>query len=145
MKKPIHKRSKKWPTIEEFWASEDPKPFRLLASEAADYRKFRRWLRNHLRMVDASGFDFDAVAMETFRNDKDLDVCLGDYDIKEEVNTEMAIFKWNNKVYMSEEEIKKLTEEQKRIPVPPVMFDLSKAERIVTDKSKLKIQEIQAE
>ena len=31
--KPIHKRNKKWPTIEEFWACEDPKPFRLLAGE----------------------------------------------------------------------------------------------------------------
>ena len=45
MKKPLHKRTRKWPTIDEFWACEDPKPFRLIASEAADYRKFRRWIR----------------------------------------------------------------------------------------------------
>lgn len=33
MKKPDHKRLKKWPTIEEFWNCNEPKPFRLLATD----------------------------------------------------------------------------------------------------------------
>ena len=66
MKRPLHKRVRKWPSIEEFWASEEPKQFKLMASEAADYRKFRKWLRHHLRKVEATGFDYDKVTMETF-------------------------------------------------------------------------------
>ena len=48
MRKPEHKRLRKWPSIDEFWATEEPRPFRLLASEQADWRKFRRWIRKHL-------------------------------------------------------------------------------------------------
>jgi hypothetical protein len=33
MKKPLHKRKRKWPTIEEFWTSEEPVPFKLLADD----------------------------------------------------------------------------------------------------------------
>ena len=33
MSKPENKRKKKWPTVDEFWACEEPKPFRLMASE----------------------------------------------------------------------------------------------------------------
>jgi len=57
----------------------------------------------------------------------------------------MAIFKWSNKIYMSEEEIKNLTEEQKYMKQPPKPLDLSKAERVIINKSDLKVQEIQAE
>lgn len=48
MKKPIHKRLKKWPSFEEFWSSSDPVEFRLLASKNSEWQKFRRWLRRHL-------------------------------------------------------------------------------------------------
>jgi hypothetical protein len=52
LKKPERKRQKKWPTIKEFWECEEPKPFRLLASEHADVRKFKRWMRNHLAKIE---------------------------------------------------------------------------------------------
>lgn len=45
LKKPIYKRVKKWPSYNEFWALEEPKPFRLMASEQSDWRKFKRWMR----------------------------------------------------------------------------------------------------
>jgi hypothetical protein len=48
LRKPESKRSKKWPTITEFWALEEPEEFRLLAGEQAEWRKFKRWLRKHL-------------------------------------------------------------------------------------------------
>ena len=57
----------------------------------------------------------------------------------------MAIFKWNNTVHMSEEEIKELSEEKKAHKQPPTPIDLSTAERISVNKADLKIQEIQAE
>ena len=57
----------------------------------------------------------------------------------------MAIFKWNNTMYMSEQEIKDLSEEKKSHKQPPTPVDLSTAERISVNKADLKIQEIQAE
>ena len=51
----------------------------------------------------------------------------------------MAIFKWSNKMYMSEEEIKNLTDEQKLIKKTPKPIDLSKAERVIINKSDLKV------
>jgi hypothetical protein len=34
-----------------------------------------------------------------------LDICTGDYEKDDKINTEMAIFKWTNEVYMSPEEV----------------------------------------
>ena len=110
MRKPEHKRNKKWPTIEEFWTSDEPQEFRLLASEQADWRKFKRWLRRHLSKVEGSDFDFDKDALE---KNSDLDICLGDYDKKGVVNTEMAIFKWNNTIFMSADELKNTPEDKR--------------------------------
>jgi len=58
-------------------------------------------------------FDYDKQALLRFESE--LDISLGDFDKKEEINTDMAIFKWSNKIFMSEEEIKDLTEEQKHM------------------------------
>jgi hypothetical protein len=74
----------------------------------------------------------------------DIDICLGDYDKKDVVHTDMAIFNWDNTLFMSKEEIKKLPAEKKKKAVPPVMFDLSKASKVTIDKADLKVQEIQA-
>jgi len=57
----------------------------------------------------------------------------------------MAIFKWNNRIYMSEAEIKAMSDELKKDVKPVTMMDLQKAERIVVNKADLKVQEIQAE
>ena len=57
----------------------------------------------------------------------------------------MAIFKYSNLEFMTEDEIKKLTDIQKTMKKPPTPMDLSKAERVVINKADLKIQEIQAE
>lgn len=114
-----------------------------MASEQADWRKFKRWLRRHLSKVEGNDFDFDKDALEKHA---DLDICLGDFDKKGVVNTDMAIFKWNNSIFMTEEEIKKTPEDKRAKPLTPVhQFDLSKAERVIVNKSDLKVQEIQAE
>ena len=129
LKKPEHKRSKKWPSIEEFWECEEPKPFRLVTSEHADVRKFKRWLRNHLAKIESNpDFDYDKEALAKF--EPGLDISLGDFDKREEINTDMAIFKWSNQMYMTEQEIKDLPEERRLIKQPPKPMDLSKAERI---------------
>jgi len=74
-----------------------------------------------------------------------IDICLGDYDKKSSVNTTMAIFQWDNSIFMTKEEHSKLPDEKKQKVEPPTMFDLSKAERVFINKDDLKVQEIQAE
>jgi len=66
LKKPAHKRNKPWPTVDEFWASEEPVSFRLMASEQADHRKFKRWLLKHLREVEGTDYDYDRECLEKF-------------------------------------------------------------------------------
>ena len=69
-----------------------------------------------------------------------MDICLGDdYEKKEEVNTKMAVYTWNNTIFMSEKEIKSLPEEKKVFKQPPKWFDISKAERIIINKAELKV------
>lgn len=112
LKKPEHKRVKKWPSIEEFWNSNEPKEFRLMCSDGADWKKFRRWLRNYLIKIDGNpDYDYDKEALAQY--EAGLDICLGDFDKKEEVHTDMAVFKWSNQMYMTEAEIKALPEEKK--------------------------------
>jgi len=129
--------------VDEFWEMEEPKEFRLLASEQADWRKFKRWIRSHLRSIEGTDFDYDKIAMEKYGN---VGICLGDYDEKSEINTDMAVFKWNNTMFLSEEELKKVPEDKLPKPlVPPTMPDLSTCERVFIDKNDLKVNEIQAE
>lgn len=63
MKKPERKRVKKWPTIDEFWKSDEPKMFRLMTCDHADWRKFRRWFLKHLKSIENSDFDYDEECM----------------------------------------------------------------------------------
>jgi len=63
MKKPERKRVKKWPTIDEFWKSDEPKMFRLMACDHADWRKFKRWFLKHLKSIENSDFDYDEECM----------------------------------------------------------------------------------
>jgi len=115
-----------------------------MASEQAEWKKFRRWLRNHLQDIEESGFDYDTAAYEKFGSS--LDICTGDYEKDDKINTEMAIFKWTNEQYMSPEDVKKTPADKRaKLPVAPQMFDLAEAERIVLNKSDLKVTEIQAE
>jgi hypothetical protein len=88
-------------------------------------------------------YDYDKEALAKY--EPGLDICLGDFSKKEEIYTDMAIFKWNNQMYMTEKEKKELPEEKRVIKTAPKMFDLSKAERVIINKSDLKVQEIQAE
>lgn len=44
-----HKREPRYPTPEQFWASDTPKTFFLYAPPHAEYRKFKVWIRNMIR------------------------------------------------------------------------------------------------
>ena len=43
LRKPFHKRKRKWPSIQEFWESSEPQLFKLVCDDYADLRKFKRW------------------------------------------------------------------------------------------------------
>ena len=45
MSKKFHLRKRPYPTVEEFWNSEEPVEFKLAADEKADLGRFRRWFR----------------------------------------------------------------------------------------------------
>ena len=118
--------------------------FRVICSEKAEWRKFRKWLFRHLRMMEADpDFDFDKIALEKYADQKDISI--GNFEEKGKLNHEMAIYKWDASIYMTEEEIAALPEERKPVLYePPKYFDLSKAERVVINKDTMQIQEIQA-
>lgn len=91
----------------------------------------------HLRQIEGSDFDYDKEALEKFT--PEIDICLGDYDKKGVINTNMAIFAWDNSVFMTEEEYKDLPAEKKVKVHPAKMFDLSKAERVIIKKEEMKV------
>lgn len=51
----------------------------------------------------------------------------------------MAIYKWDNQMFMTPDDLKKLSDDQKIIKKPPTGFDFSKAERIFIKKDDLKV------
>ena len=77
MKKPLHKRKRKWPTVEEFWTSEEPVPFKLLADDQAQWRKFRKWLKKTIAESEETKFDYEKDAEKRFGSE--VDICLGNY------------------------------------------------------------------
>lgn len=116
----------------------------MICNDRADWRKFRKWLRRHLWKIEEDpDFDFDTIALEKYKDQKD--VCVGDFEEKGVINHEMAIYKWDASVYMTEEEIAALPEERKPVLyTPPKHPDLSKAERVTINKAEMQVQELQA-
>ena len=119
LRKQAHKRARPYPSYDEFWALEEPIPFRLMASYQADWRRFRRWFRKHLMEIEGKPeYDYDTIALEKFESEND--VCLGDYEEKGVVNHDIAAFRWSNLHFMSKAEIKKLPAEDKyNVPEMP--------------------------
>ena len=66
LRKPFHKRKRKWPTVKEFWESTDPMLFKLVADDYADVRKFKRWLLIQLRKAGSMTQSFDDMVLEKY-------------------------------------------------------------------------------
>ena len=102
-----HKRRRKWPTIEEFWGSMEPKEFKLACTEQADWRKFRLWLLREVEKAAEQKQSYYEQAVEKF--DKEIDICVGnEYSKKSPVNTNMAIYNYDYTYFMSADALKKL-------------------------------------
>ena len=46
------------------------------------------------KIENTPDFDYDTEALAKY--EPGMDICLGDYEKQEEINTDMAIFKWSN-------------------------------------------------
>ena len=139
LRKPPHKRKRKWPSIEEFWTSMELKPFKLYCNEYADYRKFRRWLRIQVFGAENKAISYEEEARARFI--KEFDICMGNYEEAGVVNTEMAVFKWDYTYFMTKDEIKALKEKPEVYKIPKA-FDLTKAERVHITKEDIKSMEL---
>lgn len=143
MRRPLHRRKKPWPTVEEFWTSTEPKEFKLTADEYADKRRFRRWFNAMLRQ----GVEAEQSAEERIlaKYASKIDICMGNFEEKGVINTEMAVHKLDVSQFMTEEELKEYPHGPVSLTEPPKMFDLSKAKRIKVSREELALKQKQQE
>ena len=135
LRKPIHKRKRAWPTVEEFWNSEEPHEFRLCADEQAQLKKFRYWFRTQLAAAQASKTSFEERVLA--KHGPKIDISLGRWEDKGVINTEMAVHKVDVSQYLSKNELKDYPYGPIEPCVPPKMFDLSKGTRVYMTKEEL--------
>jgi hypothetical protein len=139
-KKPLHQRKRKWPSIQEFWDSDELMPFRLIADDQADVRKFKRWFKLQLRKADSMEQSFDDQVLAKYGSQ--IDVCLGDFNEKGVLNTDMAVYQLDWTQFMSKQELKEYKGDKLEPLVKPKMFDLSKAKRVKTTREEIKMREL---
>ena len=89
---PLHKRRRRYPTIQEFWEDTNPKEFKLACDDQAEWRKFRRWFRRELQKLA------DNPDQKSFKeiNDpiygKEVGISHGEWDVKGVVCTDIPAF-----------------------------------------------------
>lgn len=142
LNKPPHKREHRWPTVKEFWESTVPAEFKLYATDSADWRKFKLWLKKVVN-ESAEKEHFNDKVKRKFENE--IDICLGDYDKVGKVNTDVAVHKWDFTHFMTEDDLKKYKGALPEKLVKPVGFDLQKANRVYITKEDLKRREQEKE
>ena len=52
LRKPLHKRKMRRPTVEEFWTSTEPYKFRIATDPHVDMIAFRRWIRKQIASLN---------------------------------------------------------------------------------------------
>ena len=131
MRKPLHKRKRKWPSINEFWDMEEPVIFKLVADNLADLPRFKRWMRMQLKASAEDPRSFQDKVLEKYK-DK-IDLAYGNWEDEGVINTDIAAHKFNVNDYLTKEELKDYPFTITPCE-PPKMFDLSKARRVKTTK-----------
>ena len=79
--------------------------------------------------------DFESKIMAKYR-DK-IDICMGSWDEKGVINTDIAVHKLDASQFMTKQELKEYPYGEVKLCKPPKMFDLSKAKRIQMSKEEL--------
>ena len=131
MRKPHHKRKRKWPSVTEFWNLEEPVIFKLSTDSYADVPRFKRWFRAQLKAGVEDERSFEDKILEKYK-DK-IDLCEGKWEEEGVINTDIAAHKFNVNDYLTKQELRDYPFEITHFE-PPKMFDLSKAKRVKTTK-----------
>ena len=142
MRKPIHKRKRQYPTVDDFWNSEEPAEFKMACDQHADFGKFRRWFKAQLKRGETMEKSFEDQILEKYA--AEIDICMGDWDEKGVINRQMAVHKLDCTQFMSKEENKDYPWPTS-LTVAPKMFDLSKGKRVKTTKEDLELKEKEKE
>lgn len=143
LKLPLHQRKRQWPTIEEFWTSTEPKPFKLSADDQADWRKFRKWLSLRLRELTPQTKSFYEINNPKYVDE--VNMSHGIWDQKAVFCQDAIAFNYDFTYHMSEAELKAY-----KGPMPekfevPKQFDLQKATRVKLDKDAIKLAQMEQE
>ena len=95
-------------------------------------------------MIGEAEVKTDSYDKEAFAKfDDEIDICLGEFDKKGKINSNIAVFNYDFTFFMSPEELKKFPKEKLPAKITaPKSFDLSLAERVVITKEELKRREM---
>lgn len=144
LRKPPQSRKRKWPSLEEFWESEEPKPFRFIADDKGEWRKFVRYLRKDIERRETMGGSYEEESLEKFGHE--FDISHGEWEKQGKINSDnIAVLHYDWTHHLTKAELKAIKKED--LPeqfTSPVMPDLSQAERIFVDKDEIK-QEMEEE
>lgn len=66
-----------------------------------------------------------------------IDICLGDWNEKGVINTDIAVHKLDATQFMSKQELKDYPYDEVKLCKPPTMFDLSMGTRVTMSKEQL--------
>jgi hypothetical protein len=136
------KRRTKYPTREEFWASNDTYAFRINCTEYADFRKFRKWILQHMEEKENKP-GLHERAMQKWGPLETYDV----YDKKYPIQQEMSVFKYTKKFFaLPGEKYEEKTDYHKPLtPVQKLGDQYIKkwhyAEKLAREKERLKALE----
>lgn len=104
LKKPLHRRKQKRPTIEEFWTSTEPQSLKLCCDDQADYRRFKHWLKKQLGSITPESQSFNEKYAKKFY--VEAGITHGDFKEKAHHNHWVAAFHHDFTDYFTTEENK---------------------------------------
>lgn len=144
LRKPLHKRKKRMPTVEEFWSQTEPYKFRIAAEHQCELPKFKRWLRQQIKEHGKpSDKSFTEINKPKFV--EEVGISHGEWDKKAVFCHEVMAFNYDWTYHMTEQELKEYKGERPEKYTIPTAFDLNKAERVFADKDDIKLQEMERE
>lgn len=140
---PLHQRKRKFPTIQEFWESTEPRTFKLAADDQADWRKFRKWLRVILKNMKPEDKSFFEANNPKFVDE--INMSHGKWDEPAKFCHDVLAMNYDFTYHMTPEELKAYKGPMPEKIEVPHQFDLQKAKRVVLDKDAIKLAEMEKE
>lgn len=144
LRKPLHKRKSRKPTVEEFWNQTEPYKFRIAAEPQCELPKFKRWLRAQVKVhAKPECRSFQEINKPKFVDE--VGISHGEWDKKAVFCHEVAAFNYDWTYHLSELELKAFKGDLPDKFTIPTAVDLYEAERVFADKDDIKLQEMERE